>query len=181
MSVQNYFTNYGTAGYNPTQDTNGVPENWALQQTGVTPKYAQQTVSVLAADDNGSTYLLMKDIPADSILARCDLEVDAMAGATSYSIGIYDATLGTATNGTGSGQGANCYMNAVDIHTGSTFASPINGIQALTHEAMLVPIWSLAGDTLLTKKGRYDIVLTANTVGTAAGSITARMFVLPNG
>jgi len=179
MAVQNYSTNYGTSGYNPTQDTSGVPENWALQGHGVKKRYVQQTISAAATDSNGSTYLLIKDIPADAILNRCDLEVDANTGGTSYSIGLY--------GGTGNNQGvvisAGCYMSAVDIHAGTTpaLSSMIDGLQALTHENRLAPVWSVAGDTLLTKKGSYDLVLTANTAASTAFKLTAHMEILDNG
>lgn len=189
MAVQNYSTNYGTAGYNPTQNNSGVPENWALQGHGVKKRYAQQTVSPAATDNNGSTYLLIKDLPADAILNRCDLEVDANTGGTSYSIGLFGGTgqnQGVATFGVGNTSGtagASCYMSAVDIHTGTTAAnsSMIDGIQALTHEARLVPAWYLAGDTLLTKKGSYDLVLTATTAASTAFKLTAHMEIIDNG
>lgn len=175
MATQNYLTNYGTTGYNPTQDTSGVPENWALQQGGVGKRYAQQTISIASTDANTSTYLLMKDVPADAIINRCDLEIDAGASNTSASIGVYDATTGVAV-------AANGYMNAVSIASGTTAAlgSMVDGLQALTHENRLVPIWSVAGDTLLTKKGRYDLVLTLNT-GASTAKVTAHMEILDNG
>jgi hypothetical protein len=174
MAVQNYLSNYGTSGYNPTEDTYGVPENWALQQGGVGGRYAQQTISALSTDNNGSTYLLMRHVPADSILAACLLEVDPNTGGTSYSIGLYDSNLGTPV-------AANCFMNAFDLHAGSTKLVPFDGLLALTHEQMLVALWSLAGDTLLTKKGAYDIVMTANTAASTAFKLTARMNVIDGG
>lgn len=189
-AIQNYSTNYGTAGYNPTQDTSGVPENWAIQGHGVKKRYAQQTISISSVTDlSGSTYLLIKDFPADAILNRCDLEIDAGAGNTSASIGLYGGTgslQGIQTTGVGgtlsAPVGGACYMSAVNIASATTPAlgSMLDGLQALTHESRLVPAWYLAGDTLLTKKGTYDLVFTLVT-GVTTAKVTAHMEIIDNG
>ena len=193
--VQNYLTNYGTAGYNPTLDTNGVPENWALQQQGVKMRYAQQTISPASGTDSAtSTYLLMKDLPADAILLRCDLEVDSAADAIYANIGLYDAVLGTATFGQSGGTpytsgvaGGYCYYGAAstgtDLTSSSTpaYSSMLDGCANVTHENRLKPAYYNAGDLLNTKKGRYDLVFQAVSGIGASGSITAHMQICDNG
>jgi len=187
-TVQNYLTNYGTTGYNPTLNTSGVPENWALQGHGVKKRYAQQTIAPLSTtDSSASNYLLFKNVPADAIINRLDLEIDAGCDAIYAQIGVFDSILGTATAGTGSGQGGYCMYGAVTTGTDFTSAttpslgSMLDGLGNLLHEARLVPLWSLAGDTLLTKKGNYDIVLTAVSGIGSSGKITAHAEFLDNG
>lgn len=192
--VQNYLTNYGTTGYNPTQNTSGVPENWALQQMGVKMRYAQQTISPNSVTDSAlSTYLLMKDFPADAILLRCDLEVDANCNAIYANIGLYDAVLGTATFGQSGGTpntsgvaGGYCYWggaSGIDLTSTTTpaYSSMLDGCKLLTHEARLTPAWYNAGDLLNTKKGRYDLVFEAVSGISTLGSITAHMQIIDNG
>src|ERR1022692_4017994 len=123
-AVQNYLTNYGTTGYNPTQNTSGAPENWALQGHGVKMRYAQQTITCNSTtDSSASTYLVLKNVPADAIILRCDAEIDTNCDAIYAQLGLFDSTLGTATAGTGSGQGAYCYYGAVTTGTDLTSAT----------------------------------------------------------
>ena len=193
-AVQNYLTNYGTTGYNPTQNTSGVPENWALQQMGVKMRYAQQTISPNSVTDSSlSTYLLMKDLPASAILLRCDLEVDTNCDAIYANIGLYDAILGTATFGQSGGvpytsgvAGSYCYYggaSGTDLTSATTpaYGSMTDGCANLTHANRLQPAWYNAGDTLLAKKGRYDLVFKAVSGISTLGSITAHMQIIDNG
>lgn len=169
MAVQNYLTNY-----TPAEDQSGIPEEWAIRGHGVRKAYLQSTVAVTNGDSIGSTYCLFKNVPADVILSKLDLEADAIAGLTSVSIGLYDSVTGAAI-------AAGCYMNNVDIHAGSTKASPIDGMQALTHENTLQQLYLLASKTLNTKAGNYDVVMTINAAATASGSVTARGELIPAG
>lgn len=163
MAVLNYFPYAGQA-----QDTaGGMPEDWALQHIGLTERFFQRDISIAAGDDDGSTYCIMHSIPESAIITEMKIEADAMAAATSYSIGLYDPDSGAAI-------AANGYLNALDIHVGSTKNAPFDGMTALTHSQTAQRVWEVAGHTLLTKKGRYDLVLTANTAGTAAGVVTIR-------
>ena len=194
-SVQNYLTNYGTSGFLPSQDTSGIPENWALEQGGLPVLYANVTISPASGTDSAtSTYLLMKDFGADWILARCDLEVDSAQDATYVNIGLYDAVLGTATYGQSGGvpytsgvAGAYCYYGAASTGTDLTsattpaYSSMLDGCANVTHKNRMKPAWYNAGDTLLTKKGRYDLVLEAVSGIGSSGSITAHMQIIPGG
>lgn len=141
---------------------------------GVKESYAQNTVSKAAGDNDGSSYLLFGRMSNSTVFEKLGLEVDAMAGFTSASIGIADSETGAILS-------ANCFMNATDLHNGSTKTSPIDGLSALTHENTLLTLWEHLGLTRDTAKGHYDIVLIGNTVGGAAGSITARAGLIPPG
>jgi len=175
MAIQNYLTNYVGS-----EDLLGNPIEAAPRQSGVRLSFIQNTVSPLSTDSSTSTYLLVKNLQPAVILTRMDLEVDANTGGTSYSIGLYDAYVGGLTS-TPTALAAGCYMNSVDIHAGSTFAAPINGIQALTHENTMQPAYILAGQTLFNAKAYYDLVLTANTAASTAFNLTARIYLIPAG
>lgn len=156
MAVQNYLTNY-TDKY-----TVGSP-----LKTGVEAKEFEKTISIAAADDDGSTYLIYKNMPTRACLSQLLLEVDAMTGATSYDIGFYDSVTGLVIND-------NLCMSAADIHSGSTKLSPIDGLSALTHTQTSQTIADLLSENLKDVPGCVDLVLTADTVGSGAGSITFR-------
>lgn len=172
MAVQNYFTNYGV---NPNPELPGhVVEKAAIEFLGIQPGVLQKSATILATDQSGSTYILFKDVPSDMILYDLDLEIDAIPGFTSCSVGIYDSDTGVAL-------AANCYMNAVDVHVGANKQVPIDGLSALTHDQTLQRIRDLLNLPIIPNgaKGRYDIVLTANTLpGNAGGVVTGRALLI---
>lgn len=165
MAVQNYLTNYTES----FVDAVG-------KHTGVRLHYLQKTVAVAAADDDTSTYLLFKDVPFNARIAKLLIENDAITGGTDYVIGLYDSD-------TGAVKSANCLATTLDLSSGHTKTSPLDGLKAVTHANTLKCLYELAGDTLSANgaKGRYDVVLTANTAGSGAGSVTARMELTPAG
>jgi hypothetical protein len=179
MAVQAYLTNFiaaynaqanGNAYVGGTQNTINT-EAWALQGHGVSIRYMQGSVSLLASDSIASTYLLLKNIPGQAIIEELWLEVDAMSGLTSASIGLFNPLTGAAFVN-------NCYLSAADIHLASTKLAPYDGMAALTHENTLQTVCTLAGKTIAnpsTDWGCYDLVLTANTAPVQAGVITARI------
>lgn len=122
---------------------------------------ARQTVAVAAADDDGSIYRVFKGVPADLIPLQITIGTTAITGGTDYDLGIYKTDLGPVGD-------ADIFM---DGQTMATASLVLNGLGALTVANALKPIWELAGDTVETRKASYDIALTANTVGTAAGTI----------
>lgn len=160
--------------YAPSEDPNGIPEKWALEGHGVPPREFQNSVTITNGDSIGSTYCLCKDVSADDILYKLDIETDAITAATACQIGIYDADLNTVYT-------VNSLATALDLHTAVGKATPLDGLNALTHEQTKQTIATLAGHTLLNKRGRYDIVLTLTQAATATGVVTARGRLLPAG
>lgn len=169
MAIQNYLTNYV-----PAEDTSGVPEASAYQGHGVRESYFHQTVSILSTDNATSTYTIIKNIPAEAVIAKLDIETDALTSGTSYSIGIFDSVTGVA-------YAATCYLVAQTLASASTKNAPLDGILALTHDQTLQPVYVLAGHTLLNKRANYDLVLTANTPSSVTGSVTFRGHYVPAG
>lgn len=170
MAVQNYLTNYA-----PLEDPNGIPVEWAIRGHGVKKAYFQNTAAILNGDSIGSTYTVLKNVSADAIIGDLAIETDAITSCTACQIGIYDSVTGVAYS-------TNCYATALDLHTAiGKNGPPADGLNQLTHEQTMQTLWELAGHTLLTKRGTYDIVLALTQAATASGSVTFRGTILPPG
>lgn len=134
-------------------------------------KVVTQTFEVAAADDDGSVYRLARISDSD-ILLRATIMCDAITGGTDWDLGLYQK--GTS----GAVLDKDCFMD------GQTFASAtktIDGLQTVAIENRTKEIWSLlSGITSQTRdeNNEYDIALTANTVGSAAGTVTVILEIL---
>lgn len=170
MAVENYKTTYEAAVPNPGTIS-------AYDRSGVDATHFQVTVSIAAADSDGSTYLIMKDIPEHTVIGQLEIENDAITAGTDYDIGLYNPRTGLEAS-TGSKDN---YADGLDMSSAHTKLVPLDGIAALTHSNTLKPVREVAGHDLTNKLGTYDLVLTANTVGSAAGSITFRGRLQPHG
>jgi hypothetical protein len=152
----------------------------AAELGGVTQKSETRVISIAAADDDGSKYLIA-ELPDTAILDEITLEAPAIAGGTSYDVGIYNVD-GTLVN-------ADVFAAALDMSstaglpTGPT-GDPIR--QAMTallltdvnkklyeHAGHVMKAFPASGET--NRKAKYRVVITANTVGTAAATIVARV------
>lgn len=153
---KNYFPYKGQA-----EDLNGVPEDWALEQGGIEAFIFQKDFTIPTTDGNGSTYCIMQGVPAGAIISELWGEIDADADFTSLSVGLYDSDLGTA-------KAIACYSLHQNVAAGSTKLAPFDLMLALTHAQTKQRVWELAGDTITTKKARYDLVATAVTAAGVA-------------
>lgn len=143
-------------------DATPVVKTDVTHVTGVQRSQAG-TVEVAAADSDTSVYRIARV----SSLARVNsilLYNDAITAGTDYHIGLYQ----TAANG-GAVVDADCYASSVDLssaHTGTEVAFEARDVASILNK-----VWQDAG--LSADSGReYDICLTGNTVGTAAGTIS---------
>ena len=123
------------------------------------------TVEVAAADDDGSVYRLFRVHSSWSIHSIKRL-CDAVTGGTAYDVGLYE----TADNG-GAAVDDDCYASAVSM------ASADNAGTELAFEARDIAgvenkVWQDAGQSSDPNR-YYDLCLTADTVGSAAGTISA--------
>lgn len=122
-------------------------------------------VPVAAADADGDVYRLLKSVPGDARIKSITLEHGAITGGTDWDVGLYSTDLGP--------------VKSKDaLADGLTLASAgskdgLSGV-ALTDRAKR--IYELAGDSK--SEGGYDLCLTANTVGTVAGTIVATIELL---
>ncbi len=124
-----------------------------------------QTFEVAAADDDGSVYKL-GIVGANMIPLKVEWNNDAIAGATSYDLGFYSEA-GVAVD-------KDILMAAHDINAGAAMGSEIDGMHDLPIDKIGKKVYELLGKTLTTKENAYVLAVTANTVGTAAGTISVR-------
>jgi len=125
---------------------------------------------VLAADDDNSVYRFVR-VHSSWKVRSIKIRNDAITGATSYDCGIYR----TAADG-GAVVDADLFASAVDISAGlaGTEIRYEAGTTAVIDYAEK-PVWFIADIGAATYTADpdfwYDICLTANTVGSAAGTI----------
>ncbi len=125
---------------------------------------------VAAADDDLSVYRIAKAIQPDLIVTEITLFNDVITSATDYDIGLYETTGEDGVDGPVIDK--DFYLDGEDISGGNTRASFVNGLTNVAIENVQQRIYENAGDTLETKKLMYDIAITANTVGSIAGTLS---------
>lgn len=119
----------------------------------------QVLCQVAAADDNGSKYRLFKNLPPDLVIQSIIIQNDAITSGTDYDLGLYIGDSGAAKD-------VDVLVDGADLSSAGT------NVYLLVDPAKAgMALWELAGDTVSTKELGYDIVLTANTVGSGAGDI----------
>lgn len=122
------------------------------------------TFEVAAADDDGSVYRIIKGIPSSLIPYQVTVCCDAITGGTSYDIGIYKTDTGAVIN-------KNVLMSAQTLATALTRATGHQlGLGNVNVDAAGRSLASLSAQT--NPDEAYDLAVTANTVGTAAGTVT---------
>lgn len=122
------------------------------------------TFEVAAADDDGSVYRVFKAVPSNLIPTEVTIACDAITGGTDYDLGLYKTDLGAV-------------VDKDVLMDGQTLASALT--RATGHQLGLAAVdVSAVKSTLATLSAQtnpdvaYDIALTGNTVGTAAGTVT---------
>jgi hypothetical protein len=118
---------------------------------------------IAAADDDGSKYRLIKGIPSSFRPVRAIVQTTAITGGTDYELGLYDTNSGAVVS-------KGLFM------TGQTLASASRTLDGLANVSLAdlaakKSIAELLSLTPTTAKASYDLVLTGDTVGTAAGTV----------
>lgn len=140
---------------------------------------SEVTFEVAAADSDGSVYRLLKGVPTQYRLLNVEIFNDAITGGTDYDLGFYKTQEPDGTDG--EVLDADLLVNGADLSTGHAVGSPLTGLSAVDLADLPKPIYELlsgAGLDQFTDPASVDIALTANTVGTAAGTITVKFWFL---
>lgn len=123
------------------------------------------TEEIAAADDDGSVYRFFKSVPSHYIPTEITIMSDGITGGTDYDLGLYKVGTGGAA------------VDADRLMDGQTMASALTratghqlGLKTVNIADATKTLGELSGQTDVDTA--YDICLTANTVGTAAGTIT---------
>ena len=133
--------------------------------------YMVATFETAVADDNGSIYRLFRNVPQDLIPAKIDIASDAITAGTDWDLGFYESTVGGVA---GAVIDADKLADGLDLSSATTWASPQDGLENLDLNEVQDRIYTLAGDTLDDHELGYDIVFTANVVGSAVGTISVK-------
>jgi hypothetical protein len=120
--------------------------------------------TVAAADDDGSKYRLFKQLPSNLIPVNICIHNAAITSGTDYDIGLYKS-------------GTDGAVVEVDILADGLDMSSARAIATWNNAGMTSVPLADTQKTLAALSGQanpdeaYDLVLTANTVGSAAGAI----------
>lgn len=126
-------------------------------------KFVRDTVEIAAGDDDGSKYRVAR-IPSNAVLSEVTIANDAITGGTDYDLGVYDIP----DTNSGAAIDADALADGVDL---SSASRTVDGLQTVDIANLHKKVWELAGLSANPNK-LVDLVLTGNTVGTAAGTIT---------
>lgn len=129
------------------------------------------TVEVAVADDNASVYRMFR-VLSNWRVHELLLWNDAITSGSAYDVGLYQ----TLANG-GAVVDADCWASDVTMVSARATSGPLNcTFEALNIDKIEKSVWEVAAvavTTLLADPVRwYDICLTADTVGSGAGTIS---------
>lgn len=125
---------------------------------------------VAVADDDGSIYRLMKNIAPDMIIEKIEIFNDAITGGTDWDLGLYKNL-----DRGGAVITADVFVNGVSLASARVHGAGVDGLTNVNIVDAVKRIYEHAGDTLNTRELGYDLALTANVVGAAAGTIVVKI------
>jgi hypothetical protein len=137
----------------------------AVKASGSDLSVMVSTFEIAATDDDGSVFRIAKALPGNLVPVRIDVLCDAITAGTDFDLGFYKTDLGAVID-------KDALMDGQTLATATHVSAPLNGLGAVDRANLGKKIYELAGHTLKTREGAYDLALTGNTVGTAAGTVT---------
>ncbi len=124
------------------------------------------TFEVAAADDDGSVYRVFKNINPSLIPTQIGISCDAITNGTDWDLGLYKPDLGAVVD-------KDCLMDGQTLASAAKLGlGALNGMGGVDVADINKRLFEHAGATISTRPEAYDMALTANTVGTAAGTVS---------
>lgn len=121
------------------------------------------TEELAVADDDGSVYRFFKSVPSNLIPIEINVYCDTITSGTDFDLGLYEVG--------GAAVDADVLMDGQTLATALTRATGHNiGLGNVNIADATKTLGELSGQTAVDLS--YDIALTANTVGSAAGTVT---------
>lgn len=138
---------------------------------GARPYTIVETVEVAAADDDGSKYVMGiiqgNDRPYDIRVFN-----DAITGGTDYDIGVYVWDFDS--NVLGDAVDVDLFGDGLDLSSAGDDTFGLGAPDIANLGTTVTDLLAAASVTVNADLNQYALVITANTVGTAAGTITVR-------
>lgn len=141
----------------------------AYKQQGSGVIVMTQTFEVAAADDDGSVYRVFPDVNPHLVPIKVEVVNDAITGGTSFDFGLYNPNSGAVVN-------KNVLASAVSMASARAVGSEGSLLSAVNRADLGKTLFDLVSGAIGALKGGYDLALTANTVGTVAGTITVTAY-----
>jgi hypothetical protein len=133
------------------------------------------TFEVAAADDDTSKYRIAR-INSSDVISSILYGNDALTSGTDWDLGIYD----TVANG-GAVVEVDIFADGADLSSATAGAVASNGMVSVNIADRTKRVWELVSGLTVDPKKQYDLVWTANTVGSAAGTVTTAIEVIKQG
>jgi hypothetical protein len=135
----------------------------AALSSGAEPIVIVATGEIAAADDNGSVYRFFKSVPSNYIPVEISITCDTITSGSDFDLGLYKVG--------GAVIDKDVLMDGQTLATALTRATGNQlGLAAVNIADATKTLGELSAQTDV--DGSYDIALTANTVGSAAGTVT---------
>ena len=123
-----------------------------------------QTVEIAAADDNGSVYRFFAGVPSTYIPVEITIVCDAITAGTDFDLGLYETDTGAVID-------KDVLMDGQTLATALTRATGHQlGLGIVDKANVTSTLGELSAQTNVSAS--YDIALTGNTVGSAAGTVS---------
>lgn len=153
MAVQDYFAN-NKVNVGGKEEPGANAHEW-IQMVAL--------VTIAAADDDGSTYKLFTNVPSSFRPIRGTLMCDAITAGTDFDIGLYDSRTGSVVD-------KDVLLDGQTLASASKTLNALGSVDIADIGAKKT-LAELLNLTINQAQSQYDIVLTGNTVGSAAGDV----------
>ncbi len=140
----------------------------ALNTFGTPVIVAVATAITAAADDNGSVYRIFKDVPSNLVPVLIIVQNEAITAGTDWDLGLYKCNGGAVVD-------KDILADGIDMSSARTVATTGNvGMTTINIDNGTQDFATLGAET--NPDAAYDIAWTANTVGSAVGTIRTTAF-----
>ncbi len=124
------------------------------------------TFETAVADDDGSIYRIAKGLQPNLIPIQILIANDTITSSTDLDLGLYETDLGAVID-------VDVFMDGQSMASARTWNTAISGLISVDPANLVKKLYEHAGETVVNHKAGYDLAFTANTVGSAIGTVTA--------
>lgn len=133
---------------------------------------SKQIILVASGDSDTSVYRVLKDIPTHCRIKKIEILNSAITGGSDYDLGFYLTDKGAVID-------ANVLAEGMDFSTAHAVGSEVQGNSAVALLDHTKTIGELLGLAFNEEPSGVDLCLTANTVGSADGTVVVTVTMLP--